>query len=261
LLRRVEHPRRIPQGARPDERVVIRRPSSGTGSVHLKRAAAPVRRRRLESRMGARPLRRDRRRQDVDAPRGGETHSPLRRGSRQATAARAAEQEREEPSRHSVERFSNRSRNAHLERADLLGHTEPGHCLWPACQLGTIRSDEADAAVGHGLRARCATAPACGLRFHDLRYAVITELAEMSVADHALESISGDLSRRIWSTTRTSASTRSARLSTRWTPPAAPRRRTATTNAAATANIGRGESTPSSRCPPTSRHNHVTVCG
>ncbi len=23
-----------------------------------------------------------------------------------------------------------------LERADLLGHTEPGHYLWPACQWG-----------------------------------------------------------------------------------------------------------------------------
>jgi hypothetical protein len=39
----------------------------------------------------------------VDAARGGETHSALRRGSHQATAARAAEQERDEPSRHPAE--------------------------------------------------------------------------------------------------------------------------------------------------------------
>ena len=36
-----------------------------------------------------------------------------------------------------------------------------------------------------------------GLRFHDLRHTVITELAEMGVADHVLESISGHLSRRM----------------------------------------------------------------
>jgi Phage integrase family len=36
-----------------------------------------------------------------------------------------------------------------------------------------------------------------GLRFHDLRHTVITELAEMGVADHVLESISGHLSRRV----------------------------------------------------------------
>jgi hypothetical protein len=36
-----------------------------------------------------------------------------------------------------------------------------------------------------------------GLRFHDLRHTVITELAEMGVADHVLESISSHLSRRM----------------------------------------------------------------
>jgi hypothetical protein len=36
-----------------------------------------------------------------------------------------------------------------------------------------------------------------GLRFDDLRHTVITELAEMRVADHVLESISGHLSRRM----------------------------------------------------------------
>ena len=36
-----------------------------------------------------------------------------------------------------------------------------------------------------------------GLRFDDLRHTVITELAEMGVADYVLESISGHLSRRM----------------------------------------------------------------
>ncbi|HEX2460938.1 MAG TPA: hypothetical protein VHJ58_12400 [Vicinamibacterales bacterium] len=35
------------------------------------------------------------------------------------------------------------------------------------------------------------------LRFHDLRHTVMTELAEMGLADHVLESISGRLSRRM----------------------------------------------------------------
>ena len=37
-----------------------------------------------------------------------------------------------------------------LERADLLGHTEPEHYLWPA-SVGTLRPHEADAEMGHGL--------------------------------------------------------------------------------------------------------------
>ena len=36
-----------------------------------------------------------------------------------------------------------------------------------------------------------------GLRFHDLRHTIITELAETGVGDHVLESITGHLSRRM----------------------------------------------------------------
>ena len=36
-----------------------------------------------------------------------------------------------------------------------------------------------------------------GLRFHDLRHTIVTELAEMGVVDHVLESITGHLSRRM----------------------------------------------------------------
>jgi len=35
-----------------------------------------------------------------------------------------------------------------------------------------------------------------GLRFHDFRHTVITELAELGVADHVLESSSGHLSQQ-----------------------------------------------------------------
>ena len=37
-----------------------------------------------------------------------------------------------------------------FERADLLGHTEPEHYLWPACQWGP-RRDQANAEVGYRL--------------------------------------------------------------------------------------------------------------
>lgn len=36
-----------------------------------------------------------------------------------------------------------------------------------------------------------------GLRFHDLRHTIITELAEMGVPDHVMESITGHLSCRM----------------------------------------------------------------
>ena len=36
-----------------------------------------------------------------------------------------------------------------------------------------------------------------GLRFHDLRHTIITEFGKMSVPDHAMESISGHLFRRM----------------------------------------------------------------
>jgi hypothetical protein len=73
-------------------------------SVDERGAAAPVRRRCLESRMGARLLRRNRRGQHVDAACGSEAPSPVRCGSGQATAARSSEQERDEPSRDPAER-------------------------------------------------------------------------------------------------------------------------------------------------------------
>jgi hypothetical protein len=63
--------------------------------------------------------------------------------------------------------------------------------------VGTLRRHEADAEVGHAWRALRDEAGLHSLRFHDLRHTVITELAEMGVADHVLESISGHLSRRM----------------------------------------------------------------
>jgi Phage integrase family len=84
-----------------------------------------------------------------------------------------------------------------LERADLLGHTEPGHYLWPVCQWGRYDPTKPMLQWDTAWRALRDGAGLHGLRFHDLRHTVITELAEMGVADHVLESISGHLSRRM----------------------------------------------------------------
>ncbi len=84
-----------------------------------------------------------------------------------------------------------------LDRADLLGHTEPGHFLWPACQWGRYDATKPMLKWDTAWRALRDAADLPGLRFHDLRHTVITELAELGVADHVLESISGHLSRRM----------------------------------------------------------------
>ena len=100
-------------------------------------------------------------------------------------------------------------------------------------------------------------------RFHSLRHTVITELAELGVADHVLESISGHLSRRMlehYSHIRIDA-----RRSTRWMPLGATQRQTGTVTATAAKAMKkrqtRAELTPSSTCPTISRHSHVTVSG
>src|SRR5690606_21906407 len=83
-----------------------------------------------------------------------------------------------------------------LERADVLGHTGPDHFLWPACQWGRYDATKPMLQWDTAWRRLRDGAGLHGLRFHDLRHTVITELAEMGVADHVLESISGHLSRR-----------------------------------------------------------------
>jgi integrase len=82
-------------------------------------------------------------------------------------------------------------------RADALGFTEPDHYLWPACQWGNLDPTRPIQRWDTAWRALRDRANLPGLRFHDLRHTVITELAELGVADHVLESISGHLSRKM----------------------------------------------------------------
>ncbi len=84
-----------------------------------------------------------------------------------------------------------------VERADLLGHTETEHYLWPACQWGRFDPTKPMLKWDTAWRALREAAGLPGFRFHDLRHTIITELAEMGVADHVLESITGHLTRRM----------------------------------------------------------------
>jgi hypothetical protein len=80
-----------------------------------------------------------------------------------------------------------------VERADLLGHSEPDHFLWPACQWGRYDATQPMLKWDTAWRALRDAAGLPRFRFHDLRHTVITELAELGVAERVLESISGHL--------------------------------------------------------------------
>ena len=143
-----------------------------------------------------------------------------------------------------------------FERADLLGHTEPEHYLWPACQWGRYDATKPMLKWDTAWRALRDVAGLPGLRFHDLRHTVITELAEMGVADHVLESISGHLSRRMlehYSHIRIDAKRQAL--------DALDAARRVASAATAMENGGRRapRSRRSWRSPTTSRHSHVTV--
>jgi Phage integrase family len=148
-------------------------------------------------RMGARVLRRNSRGQHLDASSGGEAHSPVRCGSRKRLVhVRRSKSE----TSHLVIPLNASAIEAvarMLERSDVLGHTEPMDYLWPACQWGRYDPTKPMLKWDTAWRALRDAADLRGLRFHDLRHTAITELAEMGVADHVLESISGHLSRRM----------------------------------------------------------------
>jgi integrase len=84
-----------------------------------------------------------------------------------------------------------------LARADALGHTDPAHYLWPANQWHRFDPTQPAKKWDTAWRALRDAAGLSGLRFHDLRHTVITELLEAGEPDHVVESISGHLSRRM----------------------------------------------------------------
>lgn len=87
--------------------------------------------------------------------------------------------------------------NRMLERARKLGMDAPEHYVWPACQWHRIDPTRPIKKWDTAWRSLRKAADLPGLRFHDLRHTIITELGEMGVPDHVMESISGHLSRRM----------------------------------------------------------------
>jgi integrase len=83
------------------------------------------------------------------------------------------------------------------ERAKTLGVDQPEDYIWPACRWGRIDATHPIKKWDTAWRSLREAAGLSGLRFHDLRHTIITELAEMGVPDHVMESISGHLSRRM----------------------------------------------------------------
>ena len=83
------------------------------------------------------------------------------------------------------------------QRAESLGFTDPAHYIWPACQWGRFDPAKPIKSWDNAWRSLRDAAGLPGLRFHDLRHTIITELAEMGVPDHVMESITGHLSRRM----------------------------------------------------------------
>ena len=84
-----------------------------------------------------------------------------------------------------------------VERLDRLGFTSDDHYLWCACkwnQLDPTKPQSRWDSAWHAMREQ-ANLP--GLRFHDLRHTIITELLEAGVADHVAEAITGQVSRKM----------------------------------------------------------------
>jgi integrase len=84
-----------------------------------------------------------------------------------------------------------------VECADALGFTSPNHYLWFACKNNKLDPTKPMRKWDTAWRAVREAAKLPGLRFHDLRHTVITELAEMGVPDSVLKSIAGHITQRM----------------------------------------------------------------
>jgi integrase len=84
-----------------------------------------------------------------------------------------------------------------MARADQLGHLHPDHYLWCANQHHKFDPHSPMKKFDGAWRSLRDAAELPGLRFHDLRHTVVTELLEAGEADHVVESITGHLSRKM----------------------------------------------------------------
>ena len=84
-----------------------------------------------------------------------------------------------------------------LDRAKKLGATDPEHYLFPACENNHIDPTLPMKGWRRAWRSMTRMTGLKGLRFHDLRHHVITELAEMGLSDQTIMSIAGHVSREM----------------------------------------------------------------
>ena len=84
-----------------------------------------------------------------------------------------------------------------VQRADRLDHKAPDHYLWCASQHHKFDPTKPASKWDTAWRALRDAAGLPGLRFHDLRHTVVTRLLEAGEPDHVVESITGQLSRRM----------------------------------------------------------------
>lgn len=84
-----------------------------------------------------------------------------------------------------------------LTKADALGHKDPGHYLWCASQHHKFDPTTPTAKWDGAWRALRDAAGLPGLRFHDLRHTVVTDLLEAGEPEHVIEAVTGHLSRRM----------------------------------------------------------------
>jgi integrase len=84
-----------------------------------------------------------------------------------------------------------------LKRADALGHTDPEHYVWCACQHHKHDPRKPARKWDGAWRSLRKAAGLPGFRFHDLRHTVVTDLLEAGEPDHVIHAVTGQLSKKM----------------------------------------------------------------
>jgi integrase len=84
-----------------------------------------------------------------------------------------------------------------VERAQTLGASEPGHCLFPSCQRLQIDVTTPQVTWRTAWRTITKKAGLPKLRFHDLRHHAITRLAESGAPEQTIMALAGHVSQEM----------------------------------------------------------------
>lgn len=83
------------------------------------------------------------------------------------------------------------------QRSQAFNGTDPGHYVFPACEHGDVDPTTPMHSWRTAWRGLTKAAGLPGLRFHDLRYHAVTELAESQTSEHTILSIAEHVSRKM----------------------------------------------------------------